>query len=137
MPWTSSLSVGVSIIDNQHKALFEKAEKLFEAGKNKQAKEYIGELLRFLDDYTKKHFADEEKYMLSIRYPGYDEQKRAHTTFIAKLEKLRKDFTESGGNILVILGANQMMIDWLTIHISKMDKKIGEFAKSRLSSEHH
>lgn len=129
MPWTPSLSVGVAMIDEQHKTWFDKAEKLFEAGKKNQAKEYIGELLNFLDDYTRKHFADEEKYMLSIRYPGYDEQKKAHTAFIAQLDKLRNDYKTSGGNISVIINANQMVVEWLTKHISNMDKKIGEFAK--------
>ncbi len=129
MPWTPSLSVGVNMIDEQHKTWFDKAEKLFEAGKKNQAKEYIGELLNFLDDYTRKHFADEEKYMLSIRYPGYDEQKKAHTAFIAQLDKLRNDYKNSGGNISVIINANQMVVEWLTKHISNMDKKIGEFAK--------
>lgn len=129
MPWTPALSVGVGLIDDQHKTWFEKAEKLFEAGKNNQAKEYVGELLDFLDSYTKKHFADEEKYMLSIRYPGYEEQKKAHTAFIAELTKLRNNYKESGGNITVIINANHMVIEWLTKHISNMDKKIGDYAK--------
>ena len=64
------------MIDEQHKQWFDKAEALFDAGRKGQAKEYIGELLQFLDDYTKKHFADEERYMLKINYPGYDEQKK-------------------------------------------------------------
>ncbi|BAK97801.1 hemerythrin family protein [Oscillibacter valericigenes Sjm18-20] len=130
MPWTPNLSVGVKMIDDQHKMWFEKAEKLFDAGKNHQAKEYIGELLAFLDDYTKKHFADEERYMLSIHYPEYEAQKKAHTAFIAELAKLRNDFDTSGGSLLVILDANQMVVDWLTKHISNMDKKIGEFART-------
>ncbi len=129
MPWTPALSVGVGLIDDQHKTWFEKAEKLFEAGKNNQAKEYVGELLDFLDSYTKKHFADEEKYMLSIRYPGYEEQKKAHMAFIAELTKLRNNYKESGGNITVIINANHMVIEWLTKHISNMDKKIGDYAK--------
>jgi len=129
MPWTQNLSVGVAMIDDQHKMWFEKAEKLFEAGRNKQSKEYIGEMLAFLDSYTKKHFADEEKYMQSIRYPGYEDQKKAHTAFIGELEKLRNDYNTSGGSLLVILNANQMVIDWLTKHISNMDSKIGQFAR--------
>ncbi|RKD31757.1 bacteriohemerythrin [Lacrimispora algidixylanolytica] len=129
MPWTPNLSVGISMIDDQHKMWFQKAEALFEAGKNNRAKEYVGELLDFLDDYTKKHFADEEKYMLSIQYPGYQEQKAAHTAFITQLNKIKSDYNSSGGNLLVILNANQMILDWLTKHISNMDKKIGEFAK--------
>jgi hemerythrin len=130
MPWTTALSVGVKQIDEQHKTLFEKAEKLFEAGKNNQAKEYIGELLAFLEDYTKKHFADEEKYMISIRYPGYNEQKMAHTGFIQQLAKIRSNYMASGGNLMVITSANQLMLKWLTRHISDMDKKIGQYAKS-------
>jgi len=131
MPWTPNLSVGVEAIDNQHKMLFDKAEKLFEAGRNKNSKEYISELLNFLDDYTKKHFADEEKYMLSINYPGYAEQKQAHTAFINKLTKLREEYNASGGSLVVIINANKLVLDWLTQHISIMDKKIGDYARSR------
>jgi len=130
MPWTPSLSVGVDLIDDQHKTLFEKADKLFEAGRNKSSKEYIRELLVFLDEYTKKHFADEEKYMLSIKYPGYAEQKSAHTYFINQLAKLRSDYEASGGSLPVIINANKMVLDWLTQHISVMDKKIGAYAKT-------
>lgn len=129
MRWTPDLEVGVEQIDEQHKIWFEKAANLFEAGKNRRSKEYIGEMLDFLDDYTKKHFADEEKYMLSIDYPGYSEQKAAHTSFIEQLAKLRRDYDESGGSLSVIMNANQMVLNWLVTHISKMDKKIGEFVK--------
>ena len=130
MPWTQNLSVGISMIDDQHKMWFEKAEALFDAGKNNKAKEYVGELLDFLEDYTKKHFTDEEVYMQKIHYPGYAEQKQAHTAFITQLSKLRSDYNSSGGNLLVILNANQMVLEWLTKHISNMDKKIGEYAKT-------
>ena len=129
MPWTPDLSVGVEQIDNQHKMWFEKAEKLFQSGKEHRTKEYLGELLGFLDDYTKQHFSDEERYMLSIQYPELEVQKKAHALFIEQLAKLRSDYETSGGNILVILNANQMVVEWLTKHISNMDKKIGQFAK--------
>ncbi|NLM25621.1 MAG: hemerythrin family protein [Firmicutes bacterium] len=131
MGWTPALSVGVEMIDEQHKTWFDKAEKLFEAGRNRQAKEYIGELLEFLDSYTKKHFADEEEYMLSINYPGYEAQKKAHDSFIEKLAQLKEEYNSSGGNLLVIINANKMVIDWLTNHISIMDRKIGEFVREQ------
>lgn len=130
MPWTPDLSVGIEPIDEQHKIWFQKAEKLFEAGRKGQAKEYIGELLDFLDEYTKKHFSDEEAYMLSIRYPEYALQKQAHTAFIARLAKLRGDYETSGGSLLVLLNANQLVLGWLTKHISNMDKRIGRFVRT-------
>lgn len=131
MPWTPNLSVGVTLIDNQHKTWFEKAEKLFEAGQKREAAGYIGELLGFLDDYTRKHFADEEAYMLRLGYPELAAQKQAHTAFIAQLTKIREDYQASGGNFMVIMNANKLVIDWLTQHISTMDKKIGDFAKTK------
>lgn len=130
LSWTEDLSVGVELIDDQHKIWFDKADQLFEAGKKGQAKEFIGQMLDFLDDYTRKHFSDEEKYMQSIKYPEYDRQKSLHTAFIGELQKLKNAFNESGGNILVILNANQMVVDWLTKHISNEDKKIGVYVKS-------
>lgn len=129
MPWTPRLSVGVDLIDDQHKIWFEKAERLFQAGKNNESKEYVGELLDFLDSYTKQHFADEENYMRKINYPDFDEQKKAHSAFITQLTELRQNYKTSGGNIVVIINANKMVIDWLTKHISNMDTKIGRYAK--------
>ena len=128
--WTPNLSVGVKLIDDQHKVWFEKANGLFDAGKERRAKDYIDTMLNFLDDYTKQHFRDEEAYMEKIRYPEIDAQKRAHANFIKELAKLKSDYNESGGNILVILNANKMVIDWLTNHIKTMDKKIGDYSQN-------
>jgi len=125
--WHPGLSVGIDLIDEQHKEWFKRADALFEAGKKGQAKEYIGELLEFLQSYTKKHFSDEEAYMASIGYPGLEEQKRAHASFVDQLERLRKDYEFTGGRLTVVIEANQLAIDWLTKHISNVDRKIGEF----------
>lgn len=128
--WTPDLSVGVDHIDEQHKIWFEKANGLFEAGKERRAQDYINTMIDFLDEYTKKHFKDEEIYMEEIGYPELEAQKRAHASFIQDLAKLKKDFNESGGNITVIINANKMVLNWLTNHIKSMDKKIGEYVKS-------
>ena len=129
MPWSPSLSVGIELLDNQHQEWIERAEKLFDAGKKNQAREYIGEMLGFLEAYTKKHFRDEEKYMREIRYPEYEEQRKAHAAFVERLAKLKADYKESGGNISVIVKANRIVVDWLINHITRMDKKIGEFVR--------
>lgn len=126
--WTPNLSVGVDFIDEQHKGLFEKASQLFEAGQKGKGKEFMLQMLDFLDEYTKTHFRDEEKYMESIKYPEIEAQKKAHAYFEEELARLRKDFMESGVNLLLMVKANKMIVDWLTKHISSMDKKIGEFA---------
>jgi len=128
--WTPDLSVGVDHIDNQHKIWFEKANELFEAGKAQKAKDYINQMIDFLDEYTKLHFKDEEAYMEKIGYPELDAQKKAHASFVKDLAKLKEDYNKSGGNILVIINANKIVIDWLSNHIRKMDKKIGEYVRA-------
>ncbi|HHW31595.1 MAG TPA: hemerythrin family protein [Clostridiaceae bacterium] len=128
--WTSDLSVGVEYIDSQHKLLFEKANDLFEAGKNRKSKEVIAEMLNFLDEYTKQHFRDEEAYMAKINYPDLEQHKKLHKDFIAEISKLRQEYQQSGGNIVLIINANHLVSNWLTKHISTMDKKIGLYVKS-------
>ncbi|MDP4153094.1 MAG: bacteriohemerythrin [Bacillota bacterium] len=130
MGWTNDLAVGVDLIDEEHKALFEKANELYEAGKNRRAMEFISEMFDFLDEYTKKHFNDEEKFMLEINYPEYDLQKKLHSEFIGKLSELKAEFARSGGNIALIIEANQLVLNWLTKHISFQDKKIGQYVRS-------
>ncbi|WP_313345175.1 hemerythrin family protein [Sedimentibacter sp.] len=127
--WSKNLEVGVELIDSQHKNWFDKADQLFEAGKSGKSKEYIIQMFDFLDDYTKTHFRDEEKYMQSINYPELNSQKQMHEAFIKKLAELRKQYADVGANINVIISANQFILDWLTKHISSADKKIGEYAK--------
>lgn len=128
--WTPDLSVGVKHIDDQHKIWFEKANALFEAGREQRAKEYINQMIDFLDEYTKEHFRDEEAYMEEINYPELNAQQRAHASFVNDLAKLKSDYNESGGNLRVILNANKMVINWLTNHIRIMDKKIGEYVRT-------
>ncbi len=129
--WTPDLSVGVEHIDDQHKILFKKANDLFEAGKERRAKEYINTMLDFLDDYTKQHFKDEEAYMEKISYPQIAAHKRAHAGFVNDLAKLKSEYDKSGGNIVVIVNANKFVINWITNHINTMDKKIGEYVRTR------
>ena len=68
--------------------------------------------------------------MQSINYPELAAQKKRHIDFISSLTKLKKEYEESGGNIVVIINANQMVVDWLIKHISREDKKIGDYAGS-------
>ena len=68
--------------------------------------------------------------MTSINYPELLLQKQMHEGFIKKLADLRKDYESAGPNINVIISANQFILDWLTSHISKADKKIGQYAKN-------
>jgi len=129
MPWTQDLSVGVDHIDDQHKKMFQMAEELFRAEKDHREKAFLSELFGFLDDYVRLHFAEEERYMSEIGYPGIDRQKKEHAEFAHQLEILEKEFSSSGGDIVLTINTNHIILDWLKHHISTLDKSIGEYAK--------
>lgn len=130
MPWQQDLSVGVDRIDDQHKKMFQMAEELFRAEKDHREKDFLAKMLHFLDEYVQNHFAEEERYMSEIGYPGIALQKKEHAYFTRQLEILKKEFESSGGDIILVINANHVILDWIKTHISKLDKSIGEYAKS-------
>ncbi|GAH38184.1 unnamed protein product, partial [marine sediment metagenome] len=62
--WDDKFSVGITLIDEQHKMLMQRLNDLSKAIERNQS---IGEIVRvlgFLIDYTNFHFSTEEKHMI-------------------------------------------------------------------------
>ena len=59
--WTSDLSVGIGLIDEQHKMLIKHLNDLSQSLESGQGPEKIATTLSFLIDYTNFHFSAEEK----------------------------------------------------------------------------
>jgi len=97
MKWSTDLSIGVEIIDNQHMELFARINALVDAIKQHTCKHKIRDVVRFLDDYIVLHFGEEEKMMLQSGYPGYAAHKAQHTKFIANFEALKKELLKLEG----------------------------------------
>lgn len=116
---------GIDLIDKEHEELFRivgKANKLVRY-EDEFDIEQILEVIHELHEYADFHFKDEEEYMESIHYKGLDAQKRAHSSFIDKVENIDmgqiqenpKEYTQS----LV-----EFLLGWLINHILYTDKKI-------------
>lgn len=79
---------GIDFIDEQHKVLFEIADKTYALLKNDltiDKYDKVVELIKELQDYTGFHFNAEEEYMKSINYKRMFTQKIEHDAFIKKL----------------------------------------------------
>jgi hemerythrin len=63
LEWTENLSVGVELIDTQHRELIHRFSSLIDACQEHRAKDKITELLAFLDDYVVFHFGEEQQLM--------------------------------------------------------------------------
>lgn len=117
---------GIDMIDNEHKRLFEIAERVNEMVKHwseGDAFDSIMNILNELKDYTEVHFASEEAYMRSINYSGYDAQKRAHDAFISRLQEIDLNLVEEDPR-KYLESLIEFLLGWLINHILHVDKQI-------------
>lgn len=123
--WKESYRVGIDIIDEQHKRLFdiaEEAEKLMEMPEHIDKFDEIINILNELRDYVKYHFEQEEELLLEIKYKKFFEHKIAHNDFIEyiyslDIEDIDKHQHDRGIKILRVL------MDWLVEHVLERDNE--------------
>lgn len=131
--WHESLSIGIAEIDNQHKELISRFERFLKACDTNRGGVELKNTLDFLEEYSIKHFRDEEKFQLEHKYPGYETHKKEHESFIVNLGKMRSEIDREGATLHHIIATNNMLIKWLVGHISASDGAIGTFLRKKLN----
>ncbi len=129
--WDDSLSIGVDLIDGQHKMLIRRLNEVSEAIEMNQGEGAIAKTLDFLIDYTKFHFSSEEKQMAEQNYPGLDLQKQQHEEFKNSLRQFEEDFKEDGATPSLASHIRDFLFNWLIRHIKDVDHKFGEFLNNK------
>lgn len=124
LPWKEDYSVGIKEVDMQHKKLVDFINRLFEAMSVGKGTEVLSEILNGLTEYTVKHFATEEKFMIVYAFPGYKNHKEEHKKLVGDVAHLKKEF-ESGNQKLTIEVVN-FLKEWLVNHIMGSDKALGQ-----------
>lgn len=119
--WNQSLSVGVEIIDKEHKVLVDTLNDLHDAMMKGQAKDVTGPILRNLLEYTRNHFSHEEAMLAKAGYTGLETHKLQHRELTRKVEGYIDRFER--GDITLSLHLMQFLRDWLTRHIQKVDRQ--------------
>lgn len=128
--WREELAVGDERIDNQHKELLERFDKLLGACRSGEGKQELSRLIGFLDEYVVQHFGDEEKLQRESGYPDYESHRMQHLSFTKRLVELKREIAEDGEvQIDHVLATNKLLLDWLVQHISSIDKALGRFLR--------
>ena len=134
MEWTDKLATGIPTIDSQHKELFKRINNLVIAIKQQRCKSEIDEMIKFLDDYARVHFSEEEKHMRETNYAGLDEQHQNHRQYLTALAELKQQASlprVPGSSYDLSTTTNQVVVDWIVSHIMNLDMKFGEFLKQQ------
>ena len=129
--WSKDLETGNSTIDTQHKTLIDALNALMDACSQGKAKEQISETMKFLIDYTKRHFADEEKLQKMSGYPDYDNHKKMHDAFVQTVADIAKELDAQGPTIVMVGKVNNAVGNWLVTHIKREDAKVAAHIRSK------
>jgi hemerythrin len=123
--WNDSYSVKVKQMDDQHRKLVDIINHLHDAMKAGKGKEAVDKVLTDLIAYTKTHFTSEETLMKLHAYPGYDDQKKAHTALVTQVTDIQKKF--EAGSAPLSQDVMTFLKDWLIKHIQGADQKYGPY----------
>lgn len=127
--WSDDFKIGIEVIDEQHKTLFNIAENLHELlmlPHHTDRYDEIITLVNELKEYTKFHFNEEEKIMLTVSYNKLFSHKVMHNDFIEKMDSIDIYKVEENQTKYLLELVDYITI-WITEHIMKTDKYLGEW----------
>jgi hemerythrin len=127
LDWSSSLSVDVSGMDQEHRKLIALVNDLNEAMKQGRSKDEMDRVFSELARYTQSHFASEERYMEKIGYPGLTRHMKEHAELMTQVAAFKADY--DAGKAMISVKLMGFLRDWVRNHIQKSDKQYGAWAK--------
>jgi hemerythrin len=116
--WRPAMSVGHSVVDDDHKKLLSLINAFEAATDNDQ----IESVLRELMDYTQTHFSREEALQRACRYPFYEAHHKAHEKLIHDVSALCRKWEQiDGAAPAMVSEIANFFRKWLIEHILKED----------------
>ena len=114
--WDDSLNIGIGLIDNQHKIIFDLINDLGNALDAMADKKIVDTLLDVIENYVFRHFEAEEE--LIAPHQGAMEHTLEHYGLIKEFRKFRLSFrNRNGGKSL----AHDFLDQWFVRHITEHD----------------
>ena len=129
---TPELRVGIDSIDEQHKELLSRINSLFDALGRGGGNAQVHGMMEFLEKYVQYHFATEEGYMTKYGYPDLPRHRGRHQDVSARFSELKQSFHSNGMSEDLVMRFEQLLCDYLVAHISRADRAMAEFLKTRI-----
>lgn len=127
MPWQDEFSVGIALIDEQHRWLVDVTNDLYqEMSSTTVNRPLVGEILDGLMNYTVNHFIVEEELFARHNYPQRVAHKAMHDHLTKVVMGILTDFERGMEVQEAVL---ELLKNWLTHHILEEDKAYVPFFK--------
>lgn len=136
MEWSHEYAVGVNSIDEAHRRLFmivKKINELVNYGADNKNRFACQEGMKFLKNYVALHFSEEEAYMRSIDYQGYEQHKAIHDSMKNQtLPMVERELMESGYSAESVRHFVGICTGCLVSHIMIEDRAITDISVRQL-----
>jgi len=127
--WRNEFSVQIGSVDAQHKMLFGLADELYVAMTAGRSKLALARILDRLVQYTKGHFAYEERLMQTHGYPDLAAHKAEHEALTDKVMKFQADFDH--GKVTMSVSLLNFLKNWLEHHIKGTDQQYSPYLRTK------
>jgi len=124
MSWNEKMSVGVGVIDAEHKKLVALLNELYDGIQANQVKEKLGTVLDGLIAYAASHFKHEEQFFTETSYPDAPAHIKEHQNLTNQVLEVQKRY-KAGDTGTLSMEVMNFLKRWLIDHIQGSDKKYG------------
>lgn len=119
-----NLVTGNHLIDEQHRELIAKIEKLVNCCKEGGGKIEAVKMLDYLADYTDFHFREEEVLQKEYGYPELAAHQEQHLKLRQAVGELYEMLQEEGPSDAFVEAVNRNVKEWLFGHIKTFDRAV-------------
>jgi len=114
-------TVGVKVLDDQHKGTMRVLNELHAAAMKGRVGEVAGPLLSQVSCTAREHFSTEEELMELTNYPALAEHRALHQALLATASEFLVRHDE--GDITSYVQLLYFVRDWFIDHVKNQDKK--------------
>jgi hemerythrin-like metal-binding protein len=129
--WDSSLNTGNDLIDSEHRQLIQAINSFLAAANSPSDAKRLRDTLDFLNDYTQKHFSDEEALQKKYNYPNYTTHHQFHEWYKKEVATMTNAFLREGSSRALIERAHKQVGDTIIAHIKSEDVRLAQYIKKQ------
>jgi hemerythrin-like metal-binding protein len=119
--WTEKMSVGVALLDDDHKKLIALLNDLHDGIAAGRGTERLGRVLDGLVGYVVAHFAHEEEFFAQTKYPAAAEHIQEHRALTKLVLDVQARYNKGHFETLS-LDTLDFLKNWLHEHVLGLDK---------------
>lgn len=124
--WQERYNIGVDSIDREHKKLFGILNRMIQSKEDEDKNKWTyKEGIKYFKEHALRHFTEEEVYMASKNYIGFETHRRLHDNFRKKtLRALEKELEQTDYSEEAVSHFLSVCAGWLVGHTLTEDRAI-------------